>query len=1087
MTKRNTDDAVANTVAADVGDAATTPGAKPQGTRRPVGSVRRGDSIGRFLVLDVIGQGGMGSVVSAHDPQLDRRVAIKVLHAFSKELGDTNARARMLREAQAMARLQHPNVAVVHEVGEDHGRVYIAMELVKTGTLREWLADDRSWAEVVGLYIQAGRGLAAAHRAGLVHRDFKPDNVLVTEDGTAKVTDFGLASGAAAIELDVTQPSHDATATTLLDVTLTRTGAVMGTPFYMAPEQHEDANVDASADQFAYCVALWEALYGARPFAGDSLAALAIAAQSGTVDEPPAARRRLVPAAIEKTLRTGLEVSPSKRHESMDVLIDRLNTAAAAPRRRNWTLAGAALVVVAGAAITFAITSRSGDAGAECGGYEDKLADAWTPAIKAEVRTAFDGTGLSYAAANLARVEARLDEYAGQWVTGRTEACRATFERGEQSDELLDRRMACYDRHLDRLRALAAQLRTADATVVDQAAAAAANLPPLASCEGDVQREQYPLPVDEIARAQIVAFQTRLDGARASIDLGSFQAALDELTQLVTQAEALAFPPAHAESLALLGEAQIALEQRTQARESLQLALEAAGTARDDILLVRVQSLLISILDDPGPLAQSTQALLKRLGDPPRERALFLASWARPLLEQKGFARVDELLVDANGLLEQLYTDGHPEIGRIQLLLATSAFKQGKLDESDHWGTSARAILREALGDEHPLTLQVVDLLGRSAIARGRHGDAIGYFVAAVDGLLASVGPTHGLTVSAQGWLAFSYFEDGQPERCLDTLERVVNASPRKKADFVSMEATCREVVGEYAAALTIALHALELAKEIPEAPGLRSRPLETAASVSLQLGEFDEAVRYSEQAVTAMVEEVGTTHHRAFLAQGLHTTILDAAGRQREALSYARELLDLVETMDPPEDRFVAYASMILAELLSSQGRHADAVEVARRGLELIERADPSRKDGMFPRLHTVVGMWELHMLDYETARTTCRSSLEMLERLDVRKNAATQFCLAEAELGLSRPEEAARIFEQVLESFTARNFHAKLMEARLRFGLARSLTLNGTDPDRAVALATQAQQTLASAGPVGRDELAIVNAWIQARPAVP
>ena len=230
-----------------------------------------GGQIGRYLVLNVLGRGGMGVVFEAYDPVLDRRIAVKRLRDRAAS-GDASAapsdgRVRLRREAQALARLAHPNVIAVHDVSEHAGAMYIAMELVRGGTLRRWQA-GRPWREVIGAYLAAGRGLAAAHAAGLVHRDFKPDNVLVGDDGRVRVTDFGLAR----LAREPVERAAPASATGALDASLTADGAVLGTPLYMAPEQIDGGEVDARSDQYAWCLAVWEAIYGEQPFVTGHLA-----------------------------------------------------------------------------------------------------------------------------------------------------------------------------------------------------------------------------------------------------------------------------------------------------------------------------------------------------------------------------------------------------------------------------------------------------------------------------------------------------------------------------------------------------------------------------------------------------------------------------------------------------------------------------------------------------------------------------------------------------------------------------------------------------------------------------------------------
>jgi hypothetical protein len=303
-------------------------------------------AIGRFVGLDVLGTGGMGIVYSASDPDLDRKVALKLT------AGDLpgNVRARLLREAQAMARIDHPNVIKVYEVGTHADGVYVAMELAKAGTLRSWLKHKpRTQREVIGVFAQAGRGLVAAHSVGLIHRDFKPDNVLMTTHETAKVSDFGLVveqdeqevarSGAA--------PTEIASHATPLSLKLTRTGAVMGTPTYMAPEQFRGEIATARTDQFAFCVALCEALYGQRPFSGSTFERLAANVLAGRVMTRPAT----APAWLWRIIARGLAGDPAARFPSMDALLAELARDRSRRRRRLLAAAGAAAAIVSAGAI----------------------------------------------------------------------------------------------------------------------------------------------------------------------------------------------------------------------------------------------------------------------------------------------------------------------------------------------------------------------------------------------------------------------------------------------------------------------------------------------------------------------------------------------------------------------------------------------------------------------------------------------------------------------------------------------------------------------------------------------------------------
>ncbi len=286
------------------------PAALPAGTR-----------VGRYVVTGTLGAGGMGIVYAADDPQLGRRVSLKLLRAALPGPGSSEAaRVRLHREARAMARLSHPNVVAVHDVGTWQGQVFVAMELVDGQNLRLWRGSaERSVNEILDVFLAAGRGLCAAHAAGMVHRDFKPDNVLVGRDGRVCVTDFGLARSvedpwqAAALELAPTLAATEA------DPELTRPGAILGTPAYMAPEQHAGGNVDTRTDQFSFCVALYEALHGERPFSGRTIDDLAQAVAAGRVAAPPRGAR--VPARLRRILLRGLSPRPGDRWPTMELLL----------------------------------------------------------------------------------------------------------------------------------------------------------------------------------------------------------------------------------------------------------------------------------------------------------------------------------------------------------------------------------------------------------------------------------------------------------------------------------------------------------------------------------------------------------------------------------------------------------------------------------------------------------------------------------------------------------------------------------------------------------------------------------------------
>ena len=335
-------------------------------------------SIGRFEILRKLGEGGMGAVYLATDPTLGRRVAIKVLHkdgAGDADLG----RRRLLREAQGTAQLSHEHVVVIHEVGTHDDQVYLAMEYVAGTTLKAWQA-DRGWREILAMYRRAGQGLQAAHDAGLVHRDFKPDNVLVGDDGRVRVTDFGLVAAVDHAALDLSHETAILRSDLDLAVSMTRTGTVMGTPRYMAPEQHLGEPVDARADQFAFGVALYEAWYRQPPFVGSSYDVMVAHVLAGEVLAAPATSE--VPTALHGAVLRGLRRQRDDRFSSMTELLAALIevtevVAPSPPPRRGglWLAAVASLVLVGG----LAVWRLSGHPSAERAATVDREPVATTP------------------------------------------------------------------------------------------------------------------------------------------------------------------------------------------------------------------------------------------------------------------------------------------------------------------------------------------------------------------------------------------------------------------------------------------------------------------------------------------------------------------------------------------------------------------------------------------------------------------------------------------------------------------------------------------------------------------------------------
>jgi eukaryotic-like serine/threonine-protein kinase len=503
--------------------------------------------LGRFVLLQRLGAGGMGVVYSAYDPELDRRVALKLLHA--RQGGEANpAHTRLAREARALAQLSHPNVVPVHDVCVLDGKLALVMELVAGRTLRAWLAArPRAVRDVLDIYAQAARGLAAAHAAGIVHRDFKPDNALIGDDGRVRVVDFGLAQDRSPRQVDDPAPEPTPPPITFGN-TVTAPGTIVGTPSYMAPEQRASGDVGPAADQFAFCVALYEALYGERPFDGASLDEIFDNVRAGRLRSPPKDRR--VPGWVHAAICRGLEARPSDRYPSMAALIAALSRDPARMRRSVVVgLAALLLTILA----SYGLARRSATAIEPCQGGDDTVATMWNPSRRAGIGRALQATGQAYAAAIESRLVGRLDAYAAAWARKHHDVCMS-HQRGEQSAILLDQRMRCLDGRLRALDSAGAVLGEISAESLPQAMQVVESLPSLRFCDDiEALAAEVPPPDDAALAARVVTLRARLAQARALEDLGSYPEAVALARQVVCEAEPLGYEPVLAEALLAQG------------------------------------------------------------------------------------------------------------------------------------------------------------------------------------------------------------------------------------------------------------------------------------------------------------------------------------------------------------------------------------------------------------------------------------------------------------------------------------------------------------------------------------------------------
>jgi tetratricopeptide (TPR) repeat protein len=661
---------------------------------------------------------------------------------------------------------------MVFEVGEADGHLYVAMELVDGRDLRAWL-DERSsegaprpWREALELYLQAGRGLAAAHAKGLVHRDFKPENVVVDAEGRARVVDFGLACTAdamtdAAVDTDevaITDEaavSDPAAALERERTDLTTTGTLLGTPAYMSPEQWSgNGTIDARSDQFSFCVALWEALHGQRPFAGATMGALMLSVTEGRVSEP---RASAVPRRIDRALRRGLSVDPAGRWPDMDALL-----AALRPRSRGgWLLGGAvALAVVGTVAVVLQGEGSPGDA---CLRERERLAGAWDPATREAAAAGVRATALPYAEDVWVALVPRLDAYADEWVEAAHTSCVSTLAQTSAAQARHARQQRCLDDARLLLDQLGDALAEADEATVVDAAHAADRLPDLGACADDRRlttwaEESSPARTAAIARAR--ASLAQAERALAVLDTASGRDRFDVELEL-GRAAALAAQqaadeaghhPLQSEAALALGRVLLEAGEKPDAERALAVAMERAEASGDALARLRARIVQVYVLgsdrdrtDEAVRLGEQSLAQLDGLGPRPLLHARLLGNLATAVARGRrpDHERALALHHEAIALLRRELGEHHPHLISARLNLGRALAWAGRLEASEVELRAALERARAVWGEDHPHTARIWGTLGLSLAALRHHAEAEDALRRSLAARERSLGPEH--------------------------------------------------------------------------------------------------------------------------------------------------------------------------------------------------------------------------------------------------------------------------------------------------------------------------------------------------------
>ena len=666
--------------------------------------------VGRYAILRELGAGRMGTVYAARDPDLDRDVAIKVVQP---RCGGREGQARLLREAQAMARLAHPGVVPVHDVGATRDGVFLAMELVDGHNARDWLAEVRpTWRGALAVLVGAGRGLAAAHAAGIVHRDIKPANILIGREHRARVTDFGLArtarrdSMSSLVETrleDGDGRDRDAPS----DEALTQAGAIVGTPAYMAPEQHQGRPADASADQFSFCVVLYEAVYGERPFAAPDDRAMP--AVTGIAAEVVAGRVRAAPAHtpvptwLRRILLRGLAVAPGDCWPSMTALLDALEDT---PRRRRRPLYAAASASTLAALTVAFLAGRAEPAGQESCDRPTALAAGWSPTRRAAAIARIAGLG-AYGRSLAPNIDRALGDYVTRWTAGRRDACLAR-RRGDESDELVDRRVACLERGRAAFAAVIEIASTVGAGDLADGAVAVQSLPdPDACADLDALLGGEPRPPPGLA-GPVAQVASQIEQAKIQIVSGQLAAAASTASAAVRGARVLGARHLLAEALLAEGRALMSV-QPSPATSRLQSAVQVAAEAGNDAITVEAWARQAYLLGTNEALdhALDGNGLVEAVAARPRTgafaRALLLNTEGGVILARGDRAGARSAFEKALVEARRVTGPGAIELLNVRGNLAMVTDDPARRDELF---AEVSAELSRRLGAEHPQTLR---------------------------------------------------------------------------------------------------------------------------------------------------------------------------------------------------------------------------------------------------------------------------------------------------------------------------------------------------------------------------------------------
>ncbi|MCH9682170.1 MAG: tetratricopeptide repeat protein [Deltaproteobacteria bacterium] len=972
---------------------------------------------GRYLTIHELGRGGMGVVHRAYDPKLQREVALKCIRSdhASVETGD-----RLLREAQAMAQLNHRNVVAVYDVEVANDELTLVMEFVEGVHLGQWLrAERRSWREVVEVFRRAGQGLATAHRAGLLHRDFKPANVLMSTDGEIKVTDFGIAwMDGAPGQGDEPTPSWpgEPPRTSSAASRLTRDGHVVGTPLYMPPEQYEGRELTSATDQYAFCVSLWEGLTGEPPFIISHDQPEIQVMMASKLKGPPSwpARASEVPRRVQRAIARGLSPEPADRWPTMADLLTELAHDPRRWRRRSLAV-GAVVAVVAGGQGWTAYQRAAAMAACEREGAA--IEATWNRSRAAGIAREFSRAGGEHATHAWERASSRMEAFAQQWQHASNEVCVEGEVDGTMPPARLARARSCLGEQRASAQALIEQWEQPDNTVIDQAVVATWRLPRVQRCRNAVELGRRPAITDDAEqRRRTQSVLEAIAAASTVARTGKCEQARERITPVLEEALELGHPGLIPKAQRVLGYAQQCDGQFGDAERSYRSAFRRAEIEGDDL----------EALTAANHLVYTTGRYQARY-----DEALQWA-WIAEILYQRMQLQPDDPLV-ADALSQK----------------ATVLHRMGSFDEALETFERARRIWTQQLGPQSTRVGKVLQNIGSVRLSQGDPKAARAAYTQGLAITEATLGPEH-ITVATQlNNLGLAYKQLEQFDEALAVYQRALTIQearlPPGHADTALTLTNLGNIYairGEHETGLAYQRRSLAALEDAlgPDNPEV-ANSLNNLGVVLANMGDDQQALRTHQRALGIRERAFAPGHPD--IAESLNNIGFAslALGDPSGSLDAHRRALEIRRAHYGPQSLAVASSHHEMGKALTELHRHREALASHREALTLLD-------EGLVPAGNPILANVLLPLGRSLRANEQPAAAIAPLERA--------------LKIRIDADESVAR-------------------QAVIRFELAQALWDGGGDRDQARALARQA--VTGFGGEAHAERLARVRAWLGSR----